>query len=335
MNSQNIMVVEDEWVVSDQICSDLKDFGYTVCQTATSGEEAIRKVEAERPDLILMDIILKSEMDGIETAERITSQFDIPIIYLTAYTNHGYIERAKQTNPFGYLVKPFIKNELHTSLEMALHKHRVDKNRKDYLKYYLDRLTKCFKGAIDAVMGAIELRGPYTAGHHYRVAECTRTIANEMGLTDFTVEGLLMAAYVYDISLVSMPTTILQDSGQLTGPELALYQTYPQMSYDILKEVEFPWPIANIVLQHCECYDGSGFPRGIKGEDILIEARILAVADAIEDLTSHRAFRNAFPLEQALEEISSSSGSRYDPKVVDICLKLFREKGFKLEPTES
>jgi len=325
MNSQNIMVVEDEWVVSDQICRDLKDLGYTVCSTASTGDEAIRKAEAEKPDLILMDIVLKGKMDGIEAAERITSQFDIPVIYLTAYTNHEYIKRAKQTMPFGYLVKPFTKKELHTNIEMALHKHGVDKG----IKSYLDRLTKCFKGTIDAVMRAIELRGPYTPGHHQRVAESTRAIANEMGLTDFSVEGLLLAAYVYDISLVNMPTEILQDSGQLTGLKLAMYQTYPQMSYNILKEVDFPWPIADIVLQHRECYDGSGFPKGIKGEDILLRARILAVADAIEDLTSHRAFRNAFPLNEVLEEISANSGSKYDPKVVDVCLKLFREKGFK------
>jgi putative two-component system response regulator len=322
MNSPNIVVVEDEWVVSDQICRDLQDLGYTVCGTASTGDEAIRKAETKKPDLILMDIVLKGKMDGIEAAERITSQLDIPVIYLTSHTNDGFIERAKQTRPFGYLVKPFIKNELRTNIEMALHKHAADKS----IKNYLDRLTKCFKGTIDAVMGAIELRGPYAPGHHQRVAEFTHAIANEMGLTGFSVEGLLLAAYVYDISLVNMPTEIIQDSGQLTGLKLAMYQTYPQMSYDILKEVDFPWPIADIVLQHRERYDGSGFPKGIKGEDILLRARILAVADAIEDLTSHRAFRNALPLNEALKEILFNSGSKYDPKVVEVCLKLFREK---------
>ena len=321
------MVVEDEWVVSDQICRDLKDLGYTVCQTASTGDEAIRKAETERPDLILMDIILKGKMDGIEAADRITSKFDIPVIYLTAYAHGEYIERAKQTRPFGYLVKPFVKKELYANIEMALHKHEADKN----IKNYLARLAKCFKGTIDAVMGAIELRGPYTLGHHKRVARCTLAIAREMELTDFSIEGLLLAAYAYDISLVNIPIEILQESGQLTGLNLALYQTYPQMSCDILKEVDFPWPITDIVLQHREFYDGSGFPMGIKGENILLRARILAVADAIEDLTSHRAFRSAFSLNEALEEISANSGSKYDPKVVDICLKMFREKGFKLE----
>jgi HD-GYP domain-containing protein (c-di-GMP phosphodiesterase class II) len=117
----------------------------------------------------------------------------------------------------------------------------------------------------------------------------------------------------------------------LTGPSLTLCRNYPKLSYDILKEVDFPWPIANIVLQHQECYDASGFPRGIKGDNILIEARILAVAVALEDLTCRRAFRNAFPLKQALDEIRAHRGSKYDPDVVDVCLRLLNEKGYKTE----
>ena len=126
------MVVEDEWVVADQLCRSLKDLGFTVCSTASTGNEAIEKAEAERPDLILMDIVLKGKMDGIQAADRINSQFNIPVIYMTAYTNQEYIERAKQTNPFGYLVKPYNQKELYATIEMVLHKHRVDKEIKDY-----------------------------------------------------------------------------------------------------------------------------------------------------------------------------------------------------------
>ena len=329
MDSAKIMVVEDEWVVADQLCRNLKDLGYTVCRPASTGDEAIRNAEADRPDLILMDIVLKGKMDGIEAVARINSQFNIPVLYLTAYTNQEYIERAKQTNPFGYLVKPFNGKELHATIEMALHKHRVDEEIKDYL----DRLAKCYRGTVEVVSVAIELRGPYSPGHHQRLAEFTHAIAGEMGLLDFSIEGACLAAYVYDIGLVSMPVSIIQDSGQLTGPMLTLYRKYPQYSYDILKAVDFPWPIADIVLQHRECFDGSGFPRGIKGEDILIEARILAVAHALEDMTSHRAYRNAFPLKQALDEISAHRGRQYDPDVVDACLRLFNEKDYKSKIT--
>jgi len=327
MNSEKIMVVEDEWVVADQLCRELKDLGYTVCVTASTGDEAIRRAEAERPDLILMDIVLKGKMDGIEAADRIKSQFNIPVLYLTAHTNSGYIERAKQTNPYGYLVKPYNQKELYATIEMALQKHRVDQEIKDYL----DRLTRCYTGMMKAFSGAVELRGPYAPGHHQRVAYFAHAIAKEMGLPECSVEGLWMAAHVYDISLVNMPVEILRDVGQLTGLNLTLYRNYPQLSYDILKEVNSLWPIADIVLQHRECYDGSGFPRGIKGADILIDAKILAVAHALEELTSRRAYRDALPLKQALDEIKAHRGSQYDPDVVDSCLRLFNEKGFKTE----
>jgi response regulator RpfG family c-di-GMP phosphodiesterase len=315
-----IMVVEDEWIVADQLCNNLKDLGYMVCSTASTGAEAISNVRENKPDLILMDIVLKNKMDGIEAAELINSQFNIPVIYLTAYTNQEYIERAKQTKPFGYLVKPFKQGELHANIEMALHKHRLDNEIKDYL----ERLVKCYRGTIESVSEAIELRGPYPAGHHRRVAEFAQAIARKMGLSNFSIEGTCIAAYVYDIGLVSVPLSVVQDSGQLTGLKLDLYRNYPKTSYDVLGKIDFPWPVADIVLQHCECYDGSGFPQGIKKNDILIEARILAVAHALEDLTSHKSFRNAFPLSNALDEIKRYRESKYDPNVVDICFRLFR-----------
>ncbi|MBU0543952.1 MAG: response regulator [Proteobacteria bacterium] len=327
MSSEKIMVVEDEWVVADQICSNLRAFGYTVSSTASTGEEAIRQVETDRPDLILMDIVLNGGIDGIDAVEQIALQFDIPVVYLTAYTKPEYIERAKHTKPFGYLVKPFKEHELYSNIEMAIYKHRVDKEIKDYL----ERLAKCYNGTIKAFSWATEIRGPYAFGHHHRVAGLAQAIAKEMGLPESLIDGLSLAAHVYDIGLVNIPVSFIQDSGQLTGFNLNLYRKYPRMSYETLEEVDFPWPIAKIALQHRECYDGSGFPHGIRGEDILIEARILAVADAVEDLTSHRSYRSSFPLSEALEKISSDSGTKYDPKVVDACLRLFKEKGDKIE----
>ena len=327
MNSEKIMVVEDEWVVADQLCRDLKNLGYTVCSTASTGEEAIGKVKAERPDLILMDIVLKGKMDGIEAADRINSHFNIPMIYLTAYTNQEYIERAKQTKPFSYLIKPFHQKELYANIEMALHRHLVDKEIKDYL----DLLKTYYTGTMKTFSGVIESRGHHTPGHYQRVAFIAHGIAKEMGFHDFSAEGLWLAAHVYDISLVNMSVKILMDASHLTGHKLTLYRNYPQLSYDILEAVNFPCPIADIVLQHRECFDGSGYPRGIKGVNILIEARILAVALAIEDLTSNRTLRKAFPLKQAFDEISAHSGSQYDPDVVDACLRLFNEKGYKTE----
>jgi putative two-component system response regulator len=192
-------------------------------------------------------------------------------------------------------------------------------------------LEKNLKGAIDVLSETIEGKGPYAPGHHQRVAALASAIAREMGLTPFQVQGIELAAAVYDIGLMTIPIEFLQDSERLDGVKLTLYQSYPKTGHDALKKIEFPWPIAEIILQHRECYDGSGFPQGIRGEEILIESRILAVANALEDLTTHKSFRNAFPVNEVLEKISVHSGSKYDPDVVAVCLRLFKENGYKMQ----
>ncbi len=186
------------------------------------------------------------------------------------------------------------------------------------------------KGTIEVLSETIEGRGSYPPGHHQRVAALASAIAREMGLTLFQVQGIELAAAVYDIGLINVPIEFLHDTNRLEGVELTLYQGYPQAGHDALKKIEFPWPIADIVRQHRERFDGSGFPQGIKGADILIEARVLAVADAIEDLTVHRSYRNALPMNQALAIISSHSGSLYDPDAVGACQRLIHEKGYKM-----
>jgi response regulator RpfG family c-di-GMP phosphodiesterase len=152
-----------------------------------------------------------------------------------------------------------------------------------------------------------------------------------MGLTDFQVEGIDLASRIYDIGMVNIPADILREGERLEGLKLSMYQSYPEAACEMLKKIECIWPLAYIVLQHRECFDGSGFPGRIKGEAILIEARILAVAHALEDLTTRNSFRNAFPIEEALDKISSHSGSKYDPDVVAACLRLFKEKSYKME----
>ncbi|MDD5170968.1 MAG: HD domain-containing protein [Syntrophales bacterium] len=196
-------------------------------------------------------------------------------------------------------------------------------------------LERNLKGSIDVISETIERKGPYVPGHHRRVASLASAIAQEMGMTDFQVQGIGLAAAVYDIGLMDIPIEYLQDTGKLEGTKRALYQSYPQSGHDSLKKIEFLWPVADIVLQHRECYDGSGFPQKIQGEAILSEARVLAVADALEDLTAHKSYRSAFPLSKALEEVSSHSGSRYDPEVVAACFRLFNEKGYRMEAADA
>ncbi|MFH0787578.1 MAG: HD domain-containing phosphohydrolase [Pseudomonadota bacterium] len=325
MDKKKIMVVEDERVVARDLARQLTDLGYDVVATAYSGEEALDKLRETLPDLVLMDIVLAGQMDGIQAAERITGLSGTPVVYLTSYADDQTFGRATLTNPSGYILKPVEKKQLQVTIELALHRKGIELN----LQKNHTRIYGSMKGMVEAIAETIELRGPYTEGHHERVARLAGALAREMGLTDFQVEAIELASSIYDIGMVNIPAEILREAGRLEGFNLTLYQTYPLAAYDTLKKIECAWPLADIILQHRECFDGSGFPRGIKGEAILIEARILTVAHALEDLTTNRSFRNAYPLDEALEEISSHSGSKYDPEVVAACLRLFREKGYR------
>ncbi len=219
-------------------------------------------------------------------------------------------------------------DEINRMLEQEI---TVRKKAEESLQKSHANLERNLKGAIDIISGTIEQKGPYPSGHHRCVAALASAIAREMGLTPFQVQGIELAAAVYDIGLINIPIEFLQDTNRLEGIKLTLYQGYPQTGHDTLKKIEFPWPIADIILQHRECFDGSGFPQGSKGEDILIEARVLAVAGAMENLTVHRSYRNALPMEEALAVISKHSGSLYDPDVVGACQRLIYEKGYKTE----
>ncbi|MCL5808939.1 MAG: HD domain-containing protein, partial [Deltaproteobacteria bacterium] len=162
-------------------------------------------------------------------------------------------------------------------------------------------------------------------------ADLARTIAMEMELPDAELDGIRMAAFLHDIGKISLPAEILGKVSRLSEVEFSLVKTHPQNGYDILKEIEFPWPVARMVWQHHERMDGSGYPLGISGEEILPGARILAVADVVEAMVSDRSYRPTPGLEKALEEIGAQRGILYDPAVVDACLRIFKEKDFRLE----
>jgi putative nucleotidyltransferase with HDIG domain len=175
------------------------------------------------------------------------------------------------------------------------------------------------------------MRDPYTAGHQARVTRLACAIAKETGLPDERIQGLNVAGTLHDLGKMYVPAEILSKPTRLTESEMMIIKAHPQAAYDILKGIEFPWPVAQIVLQHHERRDGSGYPQGLSGDDILLEARILAVADVVEAMASHRPYRPAHGIDKALEEISQNRDLLYDAGVVDACLKLFREKGFELD----
>ena len=199
------------------------------------------------------------------------------------------------------------------------------------LQHSFENLKKVMNSTVLAITMTIEKRDPYTSGHQQRVADLSRNIAREIGLSDDEIEGIYIAAAIHDLGKISLPAEILSKPVKLSDIEVSLIQAHSQTGYDILKGIEFPWPIAQIVHQHHERMNGSGYPRGLRGNKILPEARILAVADVVEAMASHRPYHPAQPIEMALDEISDNKGKLYDPEVVDACLKLFKKKDFKLE----
>ena len=192
------------------------------------------------------------------------------------------------------------------------------------------RLYRSLEGTITAMASMVEMRDPYTAGHQHRVAELAQAIARELKLPEEDIHGIYLASVIHDLGKISIPAEILSKPGKLNKLEYEIIQIHPQAGYDILKQIEFPWPIAQMVHQHHERPDGSGYPNGLKDGEILIGSRIIAVADTVEAMSSHRPYRPGLGIEAALGEIEQHRGTRYGAEVVDACLKLFREQGYQL-----
>ena len=225
-------------------------------------------------------------------------------------------------------------NELGEMCQRITELEEVETERKraeGELEQGFEKPRTTLEGMVNALASTAERRDPYTAGHQQRVTQLACAIAQEMGLPQEQIEGLHVAGALHDIGKIYVPAEILNKPGRLTEMEMSLIKTHPQAGYDILKRIEFPWPVPQIMLQHQERIDGSGYPQGLSGEEILLEARILAVADVVEAMSSHRPYRSALGIDKALEEILQNRGVLYDSEVVDSCLKVFTEKGLEFE----
>jgi len=187
------------------------------------------------------------------------------------------------------------------------------------------------EATIYTISKIIETRDPYTAGHQNTVSQLAVAIAQEMKLPEDKIEGIRIAALVHDIGKINIPAEILSKPSKLNEMEFSLIKNHPKVGYDILRKIDFSWPVAKIVLQHHEKIDGSGYPQGLKGEKILLEAKIIGVADVVEAMSSHRPYRPALGIDKALKEISQNRGIIYDSEVVNACIRLFKEKGFKFK----
>ncbi len=206
--------------------------------------------------------------------------------------------------------------------ERKLFEHELNKT--------TEKLRKNLIGTMQTLSLTIETRDPYTSGHQKAVSKLARAIAQEIGLSADTIDNIRMAGAIHDIGKIAVPAEILSKPGRLTNIEMSLIRTHAESGYNILKDAELPYPIAEITLQHHERMDGSGYPQGLKGDQILLEARIISVADVVEAIFSHRPYRPSLGIEIALDEIEKNKGLFYDVQIVDTCLRLFREKGYKM-----
>jgi len=441
VSSRRVLVVEDEAVVALDVRRRLNRLGYAVAGVVASGERALVSIEELVPDLVLMDIQLAGALDGVETAARIRERSATPVVFLTAHSDPATLKRAGAAGPYGYVIKPFEDRELHTALEIALYKSRMERRLADNerwlaitlkclgeglitadpggrirfanpmaetllglpaaqllgqelnavyhvdlpvpegqsghnltvlhcregrcvpveqtlsailddrgqrlgtvvvfrdvshrqrveqaLRESVETLRRALEETVNALTVTSEKRDPFTAGHQERVSRLAFAIAGLLGLSAEEREGLRVAGLVHDIGKIHVPSEILAKPEVLSDMEMGIVRDHCAVGHEILKDIPFPWPVARMVLEHHERQDGSGYPRGLSGSQTLLQSHILAVADVVEAMNSHRPYRAALGLEAALEEIRSRRGAAYDPEVADACVAVFAEGSFR------
>ena len=330
-NKGNILAVDDT-AASLKLLSDiLMEEGYEV-RPAISGELALHSAFSNPPELVLLDIRMP-EIDGFEVCRQLKAHAntrDVPVIFVSAIMDTDEKVRGFNLGAVDFVTKPFQREELLARVRTHLEVDRLRNHLEDMVDERTRELRENLLDFVTAIAATIEVRDPYTAGHQRRVAHLATTIARELQLSEDQIEGLKLASVVHDIGKIRIPAEILSKPGRLDELEFSLIKRHSATGYEILKAINFPWPIAQIVLQHHERLDGAGYPHGLKDQEILFEARIIAVADVVEAIVSHRPYRAALGVDAALEEISRHRGLLYDASVVDACLKLFREQGYSL-----
>lgn len=360
-----ILIVDDEEPIR-QILGQLLEMNGYQCAFAANALEARSHIDNDNFELVLCDLNMPGE-SGMQLLQYILTEHPhIGTITVTAIEDPGVSAAALEMGVYGYIIKPFGTNEVLINVANALRRrqleidnriHRenleqiVEKRTTDLRRtvYKLERKEKelreresilqntlasyrqAMEGIIKAMALTVEMRDPYTAGHQRRVVDLVRAIADKMGLSQEQKDGIGMAGVVHDVGKIAVPAEILSKPGRITELEYSLIKTHPQVGFDILKSIEFPWPIARIVLQHHERLNGSGYPQGLSAGEILLEAKILAVADVVEAMASHRPYRPGLGIDKALEHISSNCDILYDEQVVKACIKVFKENGFSFE----
>jgi len=339
MSHKGSILAVDDTPASLKLLTDLlKEDGYEV-RAAINGELALHAASLNPPELVLLDIRMP-EMDGYEVCRRLKAQpstRDVPVIFVSAATESDEKVQGFSVGAIDYVTKPYQRNELlarvHTHLELNRLRHHLEDlvdERTTELRESERKLRTSLIDSITALASTLEMRDPYTAGHQRRVSQLAMAIGKELHLSKEQIEGIQLAGVVHDVGKIRIPAEILSKPGRLAPLEFELIKQHSQSGYEILKSIDFPWPIAQIVLQHHERLNGSGYPQALKGEQILLEAKIIAVADVVESMTSHRPYRPGLGIDAALHEIELNKGELYEPEAVEACIRLFRELSFAL-----
>lgn len=348
---KNILLLDDNEDTIVLQTAILESDGFNV-ESAMNGLEGLKKLQTYHPDIIVSDVLMP-EMDGFEFCRAVKQDErfrDIPVVFYSAqYTDEEDKSLADKVGAEGFIFKPIEMEKflaiVNRILDQSYKRKQIAESFKEGYEFeqthyvaqakMLDKKIheleeqnkKIHQGLIALIKAigiTIEKRDPYTAGHQQRVAALSTHIARELGLDYMRIEGLKLGALVHDIGKVSIPIEILSKPGKLTMLEYELIKMHPSEGYEILKDIDFPWPIAEMILQHHERLDGSGYPNSLKGNQIILEAKILAIADVVEAIASHRPYRPALGVDTAIDELQKNRGIFYDSEVVEACIKILR-----------
>lgn len=323
-----ILIVDDEIQVQRLLVQTLSRHGFD-CISVSDVAAARERLSSDVFDIALCDVRMPGE-SGISLAKYIRAKHPrTAVIVLTAVDDCKIADEVVQSGVYGFLLKPFHTSDLIINIRNALRMQRLEEanqRHREHLEQLVDertmKLKKALDGIVQIVTRMVEARDPYTAGHQQRVAGLAVSIGREMGLSREQLEGLFVGGMIHDLGKICVPAEILSRPGALSPAEFSLIQMHCEQGFRIIDGIDFPWPVGRMVLEHHEKWNGQGYPKGLSGEQIMLEARILCVADVVEAISSHRPYRPGLGLDSAVCEIASNRGVLYDPAVVDAFMKL-------------
>ena len=333
MNKENnvsslVLIVDDEYIGRETLQSVLEGEGYEL-EMAENGFQAIEKAKQLLPDVILLDVMMPG-MTGFEVCQRIRSDpqiAEIPIIILTALDDRESLLNALKAGADDFISKPFDRFELRARLLGITRLNRYQKllQERAKLREANTQLLNAYEATIDGLSHALDLRDRETEGHSRRVTEVTIKLAQALNINDEEITHIRRGSLMHDIGKIGIPDAILHKPEPLADEEWIIMRKHPQFAYDMLASIEYLRPALVIPYNHHEKWDGTGYPRGLKGEEIPISARLFAIADVWDALTSDRPYRPAWSQEQALAYIREQSGKHFDPQVVELFFNVIQE----------